>query len=134
MKAEFKLDYANMEKLETAIKSYQGNAEQVINDVLHNEAGTLIQESIKRLMPKSDARKKHAKDSDSLTNLNGNLSVTVMAKKQYHYLYFPDDGTSTRRHVGKGGIPQQFFLRGGETVADEIVDRCIGRLVEDFES
>jgi HK97 gp10 family phage protein len=134
MGVKFQLDYTNIEKLENAIKDYQGNAEEIINDVLHNEAGTLIQDAVKRLMPKSDVNKRrHAKNSDSLVNVNGNLSVTVTTKKQFQYLYFPDDGTTTRRHVGKNGRPQEFFYKGGEAVQDEIIDRCIGRLVGDFE-
>jgi HK97 gp10 family phage protein len=132
---KFELDHSNIEKLEKAIKDYQGDAERTINDVLHNEAGTMIQEAVIRLMPRSDKSKgRHAKDSSPLTNINGNLSVTVTTKKQFQYLYFPDDGTSTRRHVGKSGRPQEFFRRGGEAVQDEIVDRCIGRLVDNFES
>ena len=135
MSAKFELDYANIEKLEKAIKDYQGDAERTINDVLHNEAGAMIQESVIRLMPRSEKKKgKHAKDSSPLTNINGNLSVTATTKKQFQYLYFPDDGTSTRRHVGKGGMPQEFFKRGGEAVKDDIIDRCIGRLGDNFES
>lgn len=132
MSVKFELDHSNIEKLEKAIKDYQGNAERTINDVLHNEAGTMIQEAVTRLMPRSDKNGRHAKDSNPLTNINGNLSVTVTTKKKFQYLYFPDDGTSTKRHVGKGGRPQEFFRRGGEAVQDEIVDRCIGRLVNDF--
>lgn len=134
MSVKFELDYANIEKLENAIKDYQGDAERTINDVLHNEAGAMIQEAVIRLMPRSEKKKgKNAKDSNPLTNINGNLSVTVTTKKKFQYLYFPDDGTSTRRHVGKGGRPQEFFKRGGELVQDDIIDRCVGRLVGDFE-
>lgn len=125
----FRLDWAELQGLEQAMKEYQGNVEEVINDVLHNEAGQLIHDEIKRLMPRSDRQKRHAKDSNSLLIQGGNLSVTVTTKKAFQYLYFPDDGTNTRRHVGN----QQFFMRGGENQKEEILNRCIGRLVGAFE-
>ena len=129
--ADFRLEVQDIEKLQKAMQEYQGDTESAINDVLHNGAGDLMQEGILRLMPRS-AKKRgaHAKDGKSLRNLNENLSVTVTTQKKFQYLYFPDDGTNTRRHVGN----QQFFMRGGESVQDEIVDRCVKRLVNDFEN
>lgn len=131
----FKLDTTGINSLEAAMKQYQGNVEEAINDVLHNDGGQLISEEIMRLMPHSGNRtwkgkKKHAKESKSLLNENGNLSVTVKTKKNWQYLYFPDDGSNTVRHAGN----QQFFRRGAENQADEIKNRCITRLVNDFES
>ena len=107
------------------------NTEKIINDVLHNEAGALIQEAVKRLMPRSKKSKgKHAKDSDSLINVNGNLSVTVTTKKKFQYLYFPDDGSSTTNHAGN----QQFFYKGGTSKQSDVIELCISRLVNDFEN
>ena len=127
----FTIDASQIGRLSDALASYGSDAEKAINDVLHNEAGDMAQEAIYRLMPRSDKRKgKHAKDSKSLTNVFGNLSVTVTTTKKFNYLYFPDDGSNTRRHVGN----QRFFERGGETVADDIVERCISKLIENFES
>lgn len=118
--------------LQQAMKNFQGNTEEVINDVLHNEGGQLIEDEVKRLMPMSGrhwkGKKPAAKNSNSLMQKKDNLSVTVTTKKAYQYLYFPDDGTSTRRHAGN----QQFFFKGGESKKDEIIDRCILRLTEDF--
>ena len=129
----FRLDWAELQGMEQAMKEYQGNVEEVINDVLHNEAGQLIHDEIKRLMPISNrtwkGKKAPAKTSNSLLVQGGNLSVTVQAQKTYQYLYFPDDGTNTRRHVGD----QQFFMRGGENQKEEILNRCMGRLVGAFE-
>lgn len=125
----FRFDWEQFEVLAQAMEQYEGNVEEVINDVLHNEAGQLIHDEIKRLMPRSDRQKRHAKDSNSLLIQGGNLSVTVSTKKAFQYLYFPDDGTNTRRHVGN----QQFFLNGGENMKEEILNRCIGRLTNAFE-
>lgn len=124
------LNFPEVDNLMTAIQNYPGNAERVINDTLHGFAGQKAQEAIYRLMPISDKKKgKHAAKAKSLSNVNGNLSVTVTAKGKWHYLYFPDDGTNTRRHVGN----QRFFERGGESAIGEIVDRCINNLVTKFD-
>lgn len=124
-----RVDYTQFDGLEKAIEQYKGNAEQVINNVFHNEGAQLISDAIINLMPRSAANKRHAKDTNSLTSVNANLSVTVKSKSKYSYLYFPDDGTNTKRHVGN----QQFFLRGAENVADDIIERCINNLVNEFE-
>lgn len=127
------ISFSEVDRLIQAMEDFQGNKEEVINDVFHNEAGNLAQESIKRLMPVSgkDWRGKapSAKFSNSLQNVNGNLSVTVTTKRKWQYLYFPDDGSNTRRHVGN----QRFFERGGEAVQDEIIERCITKLANNFE-
>lgn len=125
----FSLNFSGAEKLQEAMLAYKGNQlESTINDVLHNDAAQLAQDAIYRLMPISDKKTgRHAKKSKSLTKDTGNLSVTVVARGKWHYLYFPDDGSNTRRHAGN----QQFFRRGAESVKDEIIDRCITRLIND---
>lgn len=125
-----KINTTEFGQLEEAMKAYTGDVEEAINEVLHEEAPPIIQDSIRRLMPRSDVKswkgkKPHAKDSESLRNINGNLSVTITTQKNYQYLYFPNDGTNTRRHVGN----QQFFEQGGEAVTADIVERCMRRLI-----
>ena len=131
--ATFRLNHEEFARLENAMKNFQGDTEKTINEVLHNEGGQLIHDEIKRLMPMSGKRwkgkKPSAKTSNSLQIVGGNLSVTVTTKKAYQYLYFPDDGSNTRRHAGN----QQFFLNGGENQKEEIINRCINRLVNSFE-
>lgn len=128
-----RLDYEDLERLETAMRTYQGNVEDTVNDVLHNEAGQLIHDEIKRLMPMSGktwkGKKPPAKKANSLAIVGGNLSVTVTTKKAWSYLYFPDDGSNTYRHAGN----QQFFSKGGESQKEEIINRCIKRLVGGLE-
>lgn len=131
--ARFEMDYAEVERLFNTIRNFPGNAEKSINEVFHNDAPPLVAEEIKWLMPVSDSvwagKLPHARMGKSLTDEKANLSFTVKTTKDYHYLYFPDDGTNTRRHVGN----QQFFKRGGESKQSEIVDRCITQIVSDFE-
>lgn len=130
----FKVNVSEVDRLMQAMQEYSGNVEQAINEVFHNEAGDLAQESIRRLMPVSGKRWRGkapaAKKSKSMQNVNENLAVTVKNAKKYQYLYFPDDGTNTRRHIGD----QRFFERGGEAVQGEIIERCITKLISNFES
>lgn len=128
------VNFAEFDRLQQAIKNFPGDAEKSINNVLHNEASPLIQDAIRRLIPVSgktwNGKGRPAKTGNSLTDKKENLAIIVRTTTKYSYLYFPDDGTNTRRHVGD----QQFFKRGGESQQTEIVDRCIKRLVTDFEN
>lgn len=131
--ALFELNFAEAEKLQKAMENFEGNTEAAINDVLHNYAGEAAMDAIRNLIPVSGKQWKgklpSAKSAKSLETVNGNLSVTVTTTKNYQYLYFPNDGTTTRRHVGN----QQFFERGGEAVKDDIIQRCINKLTSNFE-
>lgn len=130
----FRINVSEVERLQAAMKEYQGSVEDAINDVLHNQAGDLIQEQIRRLIPVSGktwkGKSPPAKTSTSLSNVPENLAITVTTAKKYQYLYFPDDGSNTRRHYGN----QQFFARGGDAATEEIVDRCITKLINNFEN
>lgn len=124
------LNAEDFDKVLKAIEQFPGNAEKAINEVLHGEGAEIIQERIRKYMPVSDKKKgSHAVDSKSLTPVGTNLAVTVKSTNKFHYLYFPDDGTNTRRHVGN----QQFFLRGAEDASGEIVDILTGKLTQTFE-
>lgn len=134
----FDLDYAQAERLQQAMENYQGLAGREIDDVLHNEGGKLINDEIIRLLPESGRKWKGkrtaAKRTQPFTQENGSLSVTVKTKNAYHYLYFPDDGTTTKHHIGYKGTPRDFMLHGAENQTSEIIDRCINRLIETWES
>lgn len=130
--AVFRMNDEDFAKLQTAIENFPGDAEAGINEILHNEGSQAIQEAVRRLMPMSGkswkGKNPPAKTSKSLRDKKENLSVTVRTSKNYQYLYFPDDGINTRRHVGN----QRFFLRGGEAAKNEIIERCITKLTTDF--
>ncbi len=122
----YNVNFSEAERLEQALKEYQGNTEAAINEVLHSsEVSELAYDEIKRLMPVSKKSKgSHAKMSKSLRSTPENLALIVRSAKAYQYLYFPDDGTNTRRHVGN----QRFFARGAEAATGDIVERCIKKL------
>lgn len=131
--ARFEMDTKEIERLHNAIRNFPGNAEETINDVFHNDAPPIVADAIRRLIPVSgrtwSGKPPAAKGAKSLTDETANLAFTVKTTTKYNYLYFPDDGSNTRRHVGN----QQFFQRGGESKQTEIVDRCITRITKNFE-
>lgn len=130
-RGSFKINEKEIDRLQSIMKQFPQKSEQAINDVLHNKAGDILQLAIKGLIPVSGrmwkGKKAGAKSADSLQNVTKeNLAITVTTKKAYQYLYFPDDGTNTRRHIGN----KQFFRRGGESKQSEIVDKCINKITE----
>jgi HK97 gp10 family phage protein len=130
MSIVFELDASAFDNLQQAMKEYAGNTEDAVNEILHEQAGPMIKESIKNLIPVSGrtwkGKKKAAKSANSLKSINSNLAVTITTTSNYQYLYFPNDGTSTQNHVGN----KQFFKKGTEKVTDEIINLCITRLTE----
>lgn len=133
----FKIDTQQFDVLQRAIQLYSGDAERTVNDVLHNEGGKLIQDEIMRLLPESGrtwkGKRTAAKRAKPFTQKNENLAVIVRTVSAYHYLYFPDDGTNTRRHIGYHGKPREFMYKGAENQTGKIIDRCIDRLIEKWE-
>lgn len=123
-------DYDGFKQFEDALIKYEGNAEAKINDVLQGFGGDLIEEKIKLLLPVSGrnwrGKKRAAKYAEPFIRGRANLSVVVKTKTAYGYLYFPDDGTTTRKHVG-----EKYFMHGGaEDATPEILERCIVELTD----
>lgn len=133
MSSTLSLNAEEFERLQEVLARFPGASEKGINEVLHGEGGALIQESIRRLIPVSGKTWKGkaapASSGNSLMLVPDNLSVTTKSTKRYQYLYFPNDGLNTRRHIGD----QQFFLEGAEAVASDVVDRCIANILTKFE-
>lgn len=130
----FTLEAAQIERLQKAMANCAGYAGRTIDDVLHNEGGRIINDSIMNLLPASGrnwkGKKAAARSAKPFTQENGSLSVTIKTKSAYHYLYFPDDGTSTTRHVGYKGKPREFMRRGAESQTAKIMDLCVNKLIE----
>ena len=127
------LSQVEFDKLTEFMHEYQMHAVKHINDILWNEGASLIQSSIQQLLPESGrtwrGKKPAAKRAAPFTVTDkAALSVEVGTKKAYHYLYFPDDGSTTRKHAGN----QQFMLRGAEMEQPEILDLCVARLTQEF--
>ena len=129
---EFHIDIEKVENMVKVFGTAGQRAEAIVNDVLHNEAGPIIETNIMQLLPQSGriwkGKKPAAKNAAPFQEVNGNLSVTVTTKSNYHYLYFPDDGSNTKRHVGN----QQFMFRGAEQAAPDIINLCTARIVKEI--
>lgn len=133
MSATLTIDDAGFERVVDAVASFEGDAEQAINEILHGEAGEIIYGRINPLIHPSGRRFRGHSTSATrakwpLYETNQNLAVTVTTRSSFNYLYFPDDGTNTRKHAGN----QQFFRRGAEAAVPEIVERCLARLTEEW--
>lgn len=133
MAGVFELNENDLESLQQYISRYEGGAENAINEVLHDDAGPLIYGEINPFInPSGRTFKGHSKSArDSAWpryDTDKNLEITVGTKSKWHYLYFPDDGSNTRKHAGN----QRFFERGGEKAVPKVVERCLKVLTEEW--
>lgn len=127
----FTLDDKDIERLTMAIKNFEGDAEQALKGYLENDADKILRPSIENLIPVSDKDKKHAKTSAPLTgDMQGNLSLYIHTKKQWHYLYFPDEGEGT----SKGQPPHDFMGEGVEKQYDTVVNGMLDALINQWDN
>jgi len=119
------------------MQEYGDQAGRAVDEVLHNEGAALIKEEIMRLLPESGrdwkGKRTAARRTQPFTQTNESLAVTIRTKSAYHYLYFPDDGTNTKRHIGFKGKPREFMKTGAENQTSRIMDLCVNRLIEKWE-
>lgn len=130
--SEAKVEYMDLTDLQDALLQYKGNAEREINDVLHNESFLpLTQSIISMIHPSGKKWKGKGLSSTSVQPfraVNSNLAIEIKSKKDYHYLYFPDDGSDTIYHQGG----QQFMLKGTEKESEAIIELCLARLTKEW--
>lgn len=131
-----RLDAREFDALVAKVRDFGDGAEDVIN-VVFEEFGTKeVEGKIQQILPVSGrtwkGKARAAKATQPFRDEMGNLSFTVRSKPRYQYLYFPDDGTSTRRHIGKNGKPRRFMQRGAEQAKPQIIERCIASLVKEL--
>lgn len=130
----FEFDAGSIDDLYETMVSYGAGSGQIIDKVLRTEGAEEIKKQIARLLPSSGRHWKGKAPAASsampgrFDQDNGELSVTIAARGKYHYLYFPDDGSNTRKHAGN----KQFMLHGAEAAAPKVVEMCVGKLAEAF--
>ena len=130
----FEFDAGSIDDLHEKMVSYGTGSGQIIDKVLRSEGAEEIKKQIARLLPSSGRHWKGKAPAASsampgrFDQDNGELSVTIAARGKYHYLYFPDDGSNTRKHAGN----KQFMLHGAEAAAPKVVEMCVGKLAEAF--
>ena len=124
--SKYELNADSIDILERAIKEYQQGAEEKITSYLHNRGYQAISNSIQNMIPVSDRKKKHARSSSALMDREKGsmLAVTVGTRSKFHYLYFPDDGTNTKHHIGE----QHFFERGVEAQEENVINGILDAL------
>ena len=127
-------------RLQASMEKLGEDSGQIVDKVLHGEGAKLIRQNIKMILPASGRHwkgKKPAARSVAPTTAfrqeNGTLAVTTRTMKNYHYLYFPDDGHTTLRHHGYHGVPREFMLHGAENSAERIIDMCVESITQELE-
>lgn len=130
MGMRFSLDDKDIERLTDAIKAFEGSAEQAIGEYLEGQANEIFKDSIVNLIPVSKQNKRHAKNSAPLTGeMQGNLSLYIHTKKNWHYLYFPDEGEGT----SKGQAPHDFMGEGVDKEYDTVVNGMLDALINKWD-
>lgn len=128
------IDIDELDQVSDFIKQYPGKAQGIVTKVLYNEGAEEIKKDIALLLPSSGRHwKKKAAPAKAVmpgkfSQKNDPASITISAKGKYGYLYFPDDGSNSRRHAGN----QHFMQRGAENASSKVIELCIGKLVDGF--
>lgn len=130
----FRLDTVAARELEERVRAFGDGAEDVVNGVIHDEAGPLIYGRINPLIHPSGRRfKGHTASAKTakwpVYRTSENLAVTVSTTAKFRYLYFPDDGGNTKRHAGD----QHFMFRGAQAAAPSVMERCVAALTREWE-
>ena len=124
-RANFGMSAEDVEKLQQEIMNFGEGAEQVINNYLKTEASQIFTESIVHLIPVSNKKKRHAKNSNPLkAEQKENLSLYIHTKSQYNYLYFPQEAEGT----SSGKTPNDFMQHGIDAKYDTVVNQMLEKL------
>lgn len=130
----YEVDLKEFDDLQQKIEEYGDKSKRVVDEVLHGEGAVQIKDEISRILPAS-GRKWKGKSRPASVAMPGSfaqdddvMSVTIAARGTYHYLYFPDDGTNTDKHIGN----QQFMKQGADAATPDIIELCTGRIVEEL--
>lgn len=133
-KTTLSLDCSGVDSLVEIFENFGTEGKRTINDVLHGEGAKEIKDEIARILPVSGRTWKKKKAAASIAmpgkfaQDNDILAVSIAARGNYGYLYFPDDGSSTKKHIGN----QQFMDRGAQNATGKIIEICLSRLTDKF--
>ena len=100
------------------------NAEDTINNYLHNAGKEKLIQSITNYIPVSPRTNKHAKKSVWHQTKDFNLAVQISNARKFYYLYFPLTATGTS--INKS--PNDFFTKGVDRVYNEVVNEMMERI------
>lgn len=126
------LDITELEDFTSRIQEIQDPAE-LITQVFHEYGVEKVENEITKLLPMSGRHWKGkataAKNAQPFKSVEGKAYFEVKSQGKYHYLYFPDDGSNTKRHRGH----QEFMLHGAETAQQDIIDKIIEKMIQEIE-
>ena len=131
-----RVDFSDVVSIEDRFARYGAGYGRVVDKYLHGEGARKIKRSIPEFIRPSGRTWRGKAPSiarssgERLSQDNEPLEVAIAARGRYGYLYFPDDGSNTKRHIGN----QQFMLRGAEAAAPEITEGIESELVDAFEN
>ena len=134
MRSFVDIEYSNLSSLMNAMSEYAGITYRVVNEVLHSSiAAEYPINEISKLIPSSGRNwkgKKAAANSVNpwKTDTSENLTLAIKSKKGYNYLYFPDDGSNTKRHQGE----QHFMQRGVDASMPKILELCQAQIIDEM--
>lgn len=133
MSAEYRLEVGDVDALASAMSKAGERAGSIVDGYLRDQGAEAIEREISARLPESGRRwrgkKTAAKKTKPFQRKFSPLAVTIQSKSDYDYLYFPDDGSNTKRHRGN-----QHFMRGGaEAALDGILDGILSQLSAIFE-
>lgn len=129
------VSYEGVEKISDAMERFGKGSGQIIQGVFNEFGGYEIADNIIPFIhPSGRTFKGHrigaraAGSDDVFQHTVNELSLVVRSVGRFGYLYFPDDGSNTKKHAGN----QQFMVKGAEKAAPKIIDRCVAKLTEEF--
>lgn len=120
-KVNFEMKQEDVEKIKKLLEAVPQNAEDTINNYLHNKGKEKLTNSITNYIPVSPKTTKHAKNSEWYQTKDFNLAVQISNARKFYYLYFPltATGTSIKKN------PNDFFTKGVDRVYDDVVNEMM---------
>lgn len=126
------LNITEVEEFASNLEKIQDPAE-LITHVFHEYGVEKVESEITKLLPVSGRRWKGkaaaAKAAQPFKAVEGKAYFEIKSQGKYHYLYFPDDGSNTKRHQGH----QEFMLHGAENAQQDIINKIIEEMIQEIE-
>lgn len=127
--------FDGVEQLGKRIADFGEGAGHIIQGVYEEYAAKEIKENIIPLIhPSGRTFKGHRQGARSagpekvFKHSVRELSLIVGTNRAFGYLYFPDDGSTSKRHAGQ----QHFMDRGLQRSVGGIIERCVAALTKDL--
>lgn len=129
----FSLDADQFDALAASMKEYGEGAADIVTDVIHSSGEDIYQEIDPLIHSSGRTWRGHSSSAKGSSwqryDTSERLAITVSTVGSRSYLYFPDDGSNTKRHYGD----QQFMRRGAEAAAPRILEKGTEALLANFE-